>query len=74
MLLTTVTAWEGGGAEMVGHGSLGRSCSGAAHRARQGCYKTIPRSGSAATETGLLGTHGTRQLMDSPCPVHGGDR
>lgn len=71
---------------MVGHGSLGRSCSGAACRARQGCYKTIPRSGSAATETGLSGKHVTRQLMDSPCPrtqcsgcvgecpaVHGGD-
>lgn len=67
MPLMTVTAWEGGGDEMVGQGSLGRSCSGAAHRARQGRYKTIPRSGSAATETGLSGKHVTRQLMDSPC-------
>lgn len=84
--LMTVTSWKGGSDETVSQGSLGRCCPGAAHRSRQGHYKTIPRSGSAASETGLSGKHMTRQLMDSRCPrthgsgcvgeclvVHGGD-
>lgn len=49
---------------MLSQGSLGRCCPGVAHRSRQGHHKTIPRSGSAATETGLSGKHVT---MDSPC-------